>query len=68
MNNQDSIYTFKQAPAPAKKPAATHEWLSELDPHAAIRRALAADPNVEKALKEIDGGSLKSLVRKAIEQ
>jgi hypothetical protein len=65
----DNIYTFKRAPAPAKKrPAVDHQWISELDPMSAVRRALAADPNVERAIKEIDGGSLQSLFRKAIEQ
>jgi len=69
--DNDNVLTFKRPPAPVgiKKRAADNlQWLSELDSNAAVRRAIAADPAVENALKEIEHGSLQNIVRKAIEK
>jgi hypothetical protein len=71
MSEPDNILTFQRPPAQVeikKRPAANPDWISSLDPLSAVRRALAADPNVERALRVIESGSLQSLVRKAIEQ
>jgi hypothetical protein len=67
MSDQDNILKFKRAPAPAKKrPAVDHDWVSSLDPLAAVRRAMAADPAVARAIEEINRGSIQSIVRKAM--
>jgi hypothetical protein len=67
--DNDNILPFKRPQAPVGKRAADNlQWISELDSMASVRRAIAADPAVEGALKEIARGSLQSLVRKAIEQ
>jgi hypothetical protein len=71
MSDDDNILPFQRPPAPVeikKRSAANPDWISSLDPLSAVRRAMAADPNVERVIKEIDGGSLQSLVKKAIEK
>jgi hypothetical protein len=67
----NNILMFRRPPAAVgtkKRAAANHQWINELDPMAVVRRAIAADPAVENALKEIERGSLQSLVKKANEQ
>jgi hypothetical protein len=66
---EDNILKFQRPPAPVgiKKRAADNlQWLSELDSNAAVRRAIAADPAVLGALKEIARGSNQDIIRKAM--
>jgi hypothetical protein len=68
---EDNILSFPRPPAPdgiKKRASANLNWISDLDPMATVRRAIAADPGVERALEEIARGSLQNIVRKAIEQ
>jgi hypothetical protein len=67
----ENVLTFKRPAAPVglKKPVADNfQWIRSLDSMDSVRRAIAADPAVAGALKEIERGSLQSLVRKVIEQ
>jgi hypothetical protein len=71
MSDGDNILPFQRPPAPVeiKKPAAdTLEWIDSLDSMNAVRRVLAAAPNVERALAVINQGSTESIIRKAIEK
>jgi hypothetical protein len=72
MKMDNNILSFQRPPrAPVvikKRTATDFQWIGELDPMASVRRAIAADPAVEGALKEIERGSLQNIVRKAIEK
>jgi hypothetical protein len=64
---EDNILKFQRPPAPVgKRASANSHWISELDSMASVRRAIAADPAVLGALKEIARGSNQDIIRKAM--